>query len=99
MIVRGHARRLVRFRDEALAAASLRHGHIAPVYAVGCERGVHFYAMQLINGQTLARLISERRGGKPATQQAAPTTISRPPRTGPRLRTGRCGEAVRRDGD
>ncbi len=28
-----------------------------PVYAVGCERGLHFYAMQLIEGQNLAALI------------------------------------------
>jgi len=33
-----------------------------PVYAVGCERGVHFYAMQLIEGQNLANLIEELRG-------------------------------------
>jgi tetratricopeptide (TPR) repeat protein len=28
-----------------------------PVFAVGCERGVHFYAMQLIEGQSLAALL------------------------------------------
>ena len=29
--------------------------HIVPVYAVGCERGVHYYAMQFIDGQTLRK--------------------------------------------
>jgi tetratricopeptide (TPR) repeat protein len=32
-----------------------------PIYGVGCERGVHFYAMQLIDGQTLAQVIDDLR--------------------------------------
>jgi WD40 repeat protein len=47
-------RLLQRFRNEARAAAGLRHAHIVPVYAVGCEDGVHFYAMQFVEGTTLA---------------------------------------------
>ncbi len=52
---------LRRFQTEALAAAQLHHTHIVPVYSVGCERGVHYYAMQFIEGQTLAKAIAERR--------------------------------------
>ncbi len=51
------ARQLQRFKNEAQAAAQLHHQHIVPVYAVGSERGVHFYAMQLIEGQNLAAVI------------------------------------------
>ena len=51
---------LRRFQTEALAAAQLHHTHIVPVYSVGCERGVHYYAMQFIEGQTLAQAIAER---------------------------------------
>ncbi len=51
--------RLQRFKNEAQAAAQLHHTNIVPVYAVGCERGVHFYAMQLIEGKTLANVILE----------------------------------------
>ena len=45
-----------------------------PVYAVGCERAVHFYAMQMIEGQSLADVICDLRrvAGKllPPDQQA-----------------------------
>ena len=47
-------RRLQRFQNEARAAAQLQHPHIVPVHAVGCEGGVHYYAMRLIEGQGLA---------------------------------------------
>ncbi len=50
-------KQLQRFHNEAKAAAGLHHEHIVPVYGVGCERGVHYYAMQLIDGSSLARLI------------------------------------------
>jgi serine/threonine protein kinase/Tfp pilus assembly protein PilF len=50
-------RQLQRFKNEARAAAGLHHEHIVPVHGVGCERGVHFYAMQFIDGTTLAELI------------------------------------------
>jgi WD40 repeat protein/serine/threonine protein kinase len=54
-------RHLQRFKNEAQAAAHLQHQNIVPVYFVGCERGVHYYAMQFIDGQTLAGLIGELR--------------------------------------
>jgi WD40 repeat protein/serine/threonine protein kinase len=54
-------KQLQRFRNEAQAAAHLHHTNIVPVHGVGCERGVHYYAMQLIEGQTLAEMISELR--------------------------------------
>jgi serine/threonine protein kinase len=77
------SRQLQRFRNEAEAAAHLHHSHIVPVFAVGAERGVHFYAMQYIEGQSLAALIADlaaaRRnqaadGSKPAKGNAAPST-------------------------
>src|SRR5439155_1669585 len=47
--------------NEAQAAAQLHHTNIVPVFGVGCERGVHYYAMQYIEGQTLAGVIAELR--------------------------------------
>ena len=58
-------RRLQRFKTEALAAAHLQHAHIVPVHAVGCERGVHYYAMQFIEGQSLAALVEGMRAVAP----------------------------------
>jgi WD40 repeat protein/serine/threonine protein kinase/predicted Zn-dependent protease len=55
------SKQLQRFKNEAQAAAGLHHTNIVPVYFVGCERGVHFYAMQFIDGQTLAAMIAELR--------------------------------------
>jgi tetratricopeptide (TPR) repeat protein/tRNA A-37 threonylcarbamoyl transferase component Bud32 len=54
-------RQLQRFKNEAQAAAGLQHQNIVPVYFVGVERGVHYYAMQFIDGQTVAAVIRELR--------------------------------------
>jgi len=52
------SRQLQRFKIEAQAAAQLHHTNIVPVHYVGCERGVHFYAMQFIEGESLAAVIA-----------------------------------------
>jgi serine/threonine protein kinase/Flp pilus assembly protein TadD len=56
-------RHLQRFKNEAQAAASLEHPNIVNIYSVGCERGVHYYAMQYVEGQTLAEVIAGLRQG------------------------------------
>ena len=74
------AKHLQRFKNEAHAAAQLHHTNIVPVYAVGCERGVHFYAMQLINGRSLSAVIHELRGDNQEIQdpKSQVTTAARP---------------------
>jgi serine/threonine protein kinase len=54
-------RRLERFRREAQAAARLQHPHIVMVHGVYEEGGVHFFAMQLVEGEGLDRVIQEVR--------------------------------------
>jgi eukaryotic-like serine/threonine-protein kinase len=65
-----------RFQTEAQAAAQLHHTNIVPVFSVGCERGVHYYAMQFIEGQSLAALIHDLRrllGLEPRLGESATT--------------------------
>ena len=61
-----------RFQREAETVARLHHTNIVPIFAVGCERGVHYYAMQFIDGPQPGR----RPGRIAANGQAAarPTT-------------------------
>jgi serine/threonine protein kinase/Flp pilus assembly protein TadD len=75
-------KQLQRFKHEAQAAAHLHHTNIVPVFAVGYERGVHYYAMQFIDGQTVADVIAQLRqlgglavtepGGRPGWLSQAP---------------------------
>ena len=55
------SRRLQRFQIEAQAAAALHHKNIVPVFTVSTEAGVPFYAMQFIDGRSLAEVIRELR--------------------------------------
>src|SRR5262249_27352490 len=78
-------RHLQRFKNEAQAAAGLHHTNIVPVFYVGCERGVHFYAMQLIDGQTLAAVIRQlrrRESQEPASAAAGDKPSDEQPTTG-----------------
>ena len=82
------ARQLQRFKNEAQAAAALHHPNIVPVFGVGCERSVHYYAMQLIDGQTLADMIAHLRQevGRPAPAMV-PTTPHIPDAPAPSAET------------
>ncbi len=83
-------RHLQRFENEARSAASLHHQNIVPVYAVGCDRGVRFYAMQFVDGRTLAELIAAQRQERlspspPQPDIAAPAASTLPAaRTSPK---------------
>jgi serine/threonine protein kinase/WD40 repeat protein len=66
---------LERFRREAQAAAQLHHTNIVPVFGVGEDAGLHYYAMQFIQGQGLdsvlreLRLLRRSKGRAPVTNE------------------------------
>jgi len=57
------ADRLQRFQSEARAVAAMNHPNIVTIHGVENDRGIHFLAMELVEGQTLRKLIPE--GGLP----------------------------------
>ncbi|MFY9559979.1 MAG: protein kinase [Terriglobales bacterium] len=58
--------RLRRFEHEARAVASLNHPHVVTIHSIEEAGGVHFLTMELVEGQTLDRLIPD--GGLPLEQ-------------------------------
>lgn len=55
----GSAEHVARFLREARVVAGLRHPHIVTVYDAGEVNGRYYIAMELIEGQSLARYIKE----------------------------------------
>jgi eukaryotic-like serine/threonine-protein kinase len=68
-----------RFQIEAQTAAQLHHPHIVPVFGVGCDEGVHYYAMQFVDGQSLAAVIRALRSSDGATPAWAEPSVSAEP--------------------
>jgi hypothetical protein len=83
--MRQDRRLLARFQREAEAAARLRHPNIVPVYSIGESAGAPFFAMELVEGRSLADVIKARKAGDdaglpkagPEYRRWAVTTIAR----------------------
>ena len=74
-LIAGSEKQLKRFRREAESAASLHHSNIVPVYGIGEDHGLQYYAMQLIDGVTLAEIIHHLRITPPDTILAGGKTV------------------------
>ena len=67
-----------RFEREAQAAAKLHHTNIVPVHAIGEHDGHHFYAMELIDGQSLDHVLRDMvdEGANPLMETAVTQTAT-----------------------
>ncbi len=66
-----------RFQVEAQAAACLNHANIIPVYAVGSHDDVPFYAMQFVEGASLAEVVLALRLLRDGTPEPADARVGR----------------------
>jgi eukaryotic-like serine/threonine-protein kinase len=57
--------RMRRFEREATAAASLNHPNIAHIYEIGESDGVHYIAMEFVDGETLRHKMHRERADLP----------------------------------
>jgi eukaryotic-like serine/threonine-protein kinase len=64
---------LKRFCREARSAARLHHTNIVPVFDVGAHDGLHYYAMQFIQGQNLDEVLAELRRLRQSPSEPPPT--------------------------
>src|SRR5262249_23509455 len=80
-----------RFRREAQAASRLHYTNIVPVFGVGEADGLHYYAMQFIQGEPLDKVLRDlRRLRKKGPRSAEP--VAEPSVAGSLL-SGHFGEA------
>ena len=67
---------LKRFQREARSVAALHHSNIVPVFGIGEHAGHHYYAMQLIRGQTLEAVLGGVRRLRDCAGPLPATTVS-----------------------
>ena len=72
-----------RFQREAETVATLHHTNIVPIFAIGCEQGVNYYAMQFIEGWSLNVAVSlrETNAARRSTSTAQATLERQSPST------------------
>ena len=73
------SQQIQRFHLEATAAARVQHPAIVPVHSVGEEAGVHYFAMDLIEGESLQAFLAQQRSrsGAPSGPPSSATSGGR----------------------
>jgi serine/threonine protein kinase len=88
-------RSVSRFAREAQAAARLHHTNIVPVYAQGRDQNYFYYAMELIEGDSLDKVVEKQRAqAEERTQALAGHELSAAPTQRLRSTAGRLRSAV-----
>lgn len=64
---------VVRFHNEAVAAAALNHPNLVQVYAAGETGGLHWFAMEFVNGESLQGRLD--RAGRIEAMEAVAITL------------------------
>ncbi len=72
----GSRRAVERFLREARAAGRLHHTNVVPVYSMGEEGGIWFYAMELVSGRTLDGVIDDVRRRQAGAEPGPPSAAS-----------------------
>jgi eukaryotic-like serine/threonine-protein kinase len=63
--------RVRRFEQEARAASALNHPNILTIHEIGEQRGIHFMAMEFVEGETLRQRLTRGELDLPATLDIA----------------------------
>ena len=61
-----------RFMREAQAAGKLSHPNVVPVFFMGVKEQTPFYAMEYVEGETLAQLVARLKEAEPETDTPFP---------------------------
>ena len=86
---------LERFQREARAAARLHHTNIVPVFGVGEHQGIHYFAMQFIQGQSLYWVLEEVKKLRHHEQPPRAETVSLATQVADNLLSGRFSQGNR----
>ena len=57
-----------RFMREARAAGKLNHNNVVAVHGMGQEQNTPYYAMEFVEGETLAQVLSKLKDAEPETE-------------------------------
>lgn len=66
---------VTRFQREAQAASQLHHPNITQIFAQGEDEGIHYYAMELVDGTSLHQIITAARSRKEHLSDPAETVL------------------------